>query len=73
MSAYDMQIGKLISGQRDLEGSGIYMLCAPDKTISEVVPFEELDQSVEPSLSRENPARAAHTASGKPTKKRTSS
>lgn len=36
MSAYDMQIGKLISGQRDLEGDGMYMLCAPDKTIAEV-------------------------------------
>lgn len=36
MSAYDMHIGKLISGRRDLEGSGLYILCTPDKTIVEL-------------------------------------
>ncbi|MGO4547194.1 hypothetical protein AB4Z29_20645 [Paenibacillus sp. 2TAB23] len=36
MSSYDVHIGKLISGRRELEGSGIYMICTPEKEIVEV-------------------------------------
>ncbi|TVX89746.1 hypothetical protein [Paenibacillus agilis] len=36
MSGYDMHIGKLISGRRDLEGKGGYILCTPDQTIVEI-------------------------------------
>ncbi|MFB7814943.1 hypothetical protein [Paenibacillus chitinolyticus] len=36
MSAYDVDIGKLISEKRELEGGGSYLLCTPDKTIIEV-------------------------------------
>ncbi|WP_165861372.1 SMI1/KNR4 family protein [Paenibacillus paeoniae] len=36
MSAYDVHIGKLISGRRSLEGSGSYLLCTTDKTIVEI-------------------------------------
>lgn len=36
MSAYDVHIGKLISGKRGLEGSGSYILCTPDQEIFEI-------------------------------------
>lgn len=36
MSAYDVDISKLISGNRELEGSGSYILCTPDKQIVEI-------------------------------------
>ena len=36
MSSYDVDIGKLISGRRELEGSGTYIICSPDKEIVEV-------------------------------------
>ena len=36
MSSYDVHIGKLISGRRELEGNEIYLLCTPDKEIVEV-------------------------------------
>lgn len=36
MSSYDVHIGKLISGRRELEGSGSYILCTPDKQIVEI-------------------------------------
>ncbi|MCR8844473.1 hypothetical protein NQ117_12335 [Paenibacillus sp. SC116] len=36
MSGYDVHIGKLISGRRDLEGFGKYMRCTPDQTIVEI-------------------------------------
>ncbi|WP_139996596.1 DUF4303 domain-containing protein [Paenibacillus paridis] len=36
MSAYDVHIGKLISGKRPLEGGGGYLLCTPDKDIVEI-------------------------------------
>lgn len=35
MSAYDVQIGKLISGKRELDGNGSYILCTPDRKIIE--------------------------------------
>ncbi|WP_239618893.1 hypothetical protein [Cohnella mopanensis] len=36
MSSYDVHIGKLIRGRRELEGSETYLLCTPDKEIVEV-------------------------------------
>ncbi|KRE86570.1 hypothetical protein ASG89_11240 [Paenibacillus sp. Soil766] len=36
MSSYDVHIGKLISERRELEGSGTYLICTPDKDILEV-------------------------------------
>lgn len=35
-SSYDVHIGKLISGKRELEGKGRFWLCTPDKEILEV-------------------------------------
>ncbi len=35
-STYDVRIGKLISGKRELEGKGRFWLCTPDKEILEV-------------------------------------
>lgn len=46
MSAYDMHIGKLIRGRRDLEGGGMYLLCTPDKTIVEVDSLQANDVNV---------------------------
>jgi len=35
-SSYDVHIGKLISGRRSLEGSGIFLLCTPEQEIMEI-------------------------------------
>lgn len=43
MSVYDVEIGKLISGRRDLEGSGTYFLCTPDKRIVEIDSYSSID------------------------------
>ncbi|MCQ6561254.1 hypothetical protein [Paenibacillus mendelii] len=43
MSAYDVHIGKLISGRRDLEGGGSYFLCTPDKKIVEMDSLSSID------------------------------
>jgi len=43
MSAYDVEIGKLISGRRDLEGGGTYFLCTPDKKIVEIDSYSSTD------------------------------
>ncbi|WP_144406990.1 hypothetical protein [Paenibacillus sp. IHBB 10380] len=43
MSAYDVHIGKLIRGRRDLEGSGSYLLCTPDQKIMEMDSHNSID------------------------------
>lgn len=43
MSAYDVHIGKLISGRRELDGSGGYILCTPDKKIIEMDSISSTD------------------------------
>lgn len=39
MSYYDVDIGKLISGRRALEGIGKYWLCSPQRSIEEISSF----------------------------------
>ncbi|MFJ7665738.1 hypothetical protein ACIQXI_01440 [Lysinibacillus sp. NPDC097195] len=34
--SYDVQIGRLISGTRALEGKGVFLLCSTDQTIQEI-------------------------------------
>lgn len=37
--SYDVQIGRLISGRREVEGKGIFLLCNTDQTIREISTF----------------------------------
>ncbi|MEO4053249.1 hypothetical protein [Solibacillus sp. CAU 1738] len=37
--SYDVQIGRLISGRREAEGRGIFLLCNTDQTIREISTF----------------------------------
>lgn len=37
--SYDVQIGRLISGRRELEGRGTYLQCTTDQTIQEISTF----------------------------------
>lgn len=37
--SYDVHIGRLISGRRGLEGSGVFLLCKTDQTIQEIKVF----------------------------------
>ncbi|WP_261305292.1 hypothetical protein [Paenibacillus andongensis] len=40
MSSYNVHIGRLIKGKRELEDDGVYLVCTPEKEILEV---ESLD------------------------------
>ena len=40
---YDVHIGKLISGRRELEGKGVYLLCTTDRKIQEIPTFSPED------------------------------
>lgn len=37
--SYDVHIGRLISGRRGLEGSGVFLRCTTDQTIQEITAF----------------------------------
>ncbi|MFJ5792661.1 hypothetical protein ACIP9G_21605 [Lysinibacillus sp. NPDC093197] len=37
--SYDVHIGKLINGRRELEGKGMFLLCSTDQTIQEISTF----------------------------------
>lgn len=41
--SYDVHIGKLISGRRELEGKGSYLLCTANQTIQEITTFGSED------------------------------
>ncbi|MFJ7405022.1 MULTISPECIES: hypothetical protein [unclassified Lysinibacillus] len=38
--SYDVQIGRLISGRRELEGKGMFLLCSTAQTIQEISTFD---------------------------------
>lgn len=38
--SYDVQIGRLISGTRDLEGKGMFLLCTTSQTIQEIPTYD---------------------------------
>ncbi len=41
--SYDVHIGRLISGRRELEGKGSYLLCTANQTIQEITTFGSKD------------------------------
>ncbi|MGI2295988.1 hypothetical protein [Paenibacillus sp. GXUN7292] len=41
MSAYDVDIGMLMNGKRELQGTGRYYCCTPNKTIYEIDSYED--------------------------------
>lgn len=43
MSYYDVHIGKLINGKRELKGGGVYLVCTPEKEIIEVNSLDEYE------------------------------